>query len=110
MANEITQIPVMTDVPNFIERVELEGTIYNLEFRYNERQELWHMDIRDANDVDLLVGVPLLGGLPLTSRFVGRIEGLPPGSFLCVNESGDPETPSYLSFGNGVNLFYQASE
>lgn len=65
-------------------RCTLDGTAYQLTLRWNERAQLWRMDIADASGTVLVAGLAVRNaGLPVSASIYRR-EGLPPGLFTAV--------------------------
>jgi hypothetical protein len=101
-------MPIRADLPAYTFQLALEGTLYNFEFRYNERMERWLMDINDENQSPLLKGIPVQTDFNLIERF--KDDRLPPGEFFAIDESGEGKQPSREDFGNDVKLFYIESD
>lgn len=102
----LLQIPVSTDSDYYDEKVALDGVMYVLAFHWNERMELWVMDIKDTNGGELLMGLPLLADGPVNGSFIGTVPGAPLGAFYIVDEAGLGRVPDHDNFGNGVTLVY----
>lgn len=104
-------IPVRTDIYSYTERLQLDGQVYILGLHWNPRMGAagtWLLDLSDAVGNNLLMGVPVVNGLPLTALFQGVISGLPPGDFLVIDESGQQRDPDLANFGQGVFLEYNS--
>lgn len=99
------EIPTRSDLKAYELQIELDGTVYTLGLRFNERLGLWMMDIADANENDLLNGIPLLTNVPLTDDYVA--EGLPPGRFICEDTTGQNRDAGVEDLGNTVRLLYE---
>jgi hypothetical protein len=99
-------IPLRTDILAYALKVTLDNVVYTLRFRWNSRLAKWIMDISDVSENPLLMGLVLYEGIPLIWRFVGRIEGLPPGGFLVVDETGQNRDPDVETLGTDVKLIY----
>lgn len=104
------EIPVRNDIFAYSIKVTLENLVYTLRFRWNSRIEKWVMDVNDGSDEPLLSGLILFTGIPLTHRFIGVIEGLPPGQFMMIDETGQDRDADKDTFGNDVKLIYTESE
>lgn len=104
----ILEIPIRSDLPAYNFQINLEGTVFTLHFRYNSRSERWFMDINDTDDEQIVVGIPLLYGLPLVDRY--KDERLPLGRFIIVDETGEERNPTRDGFGTDFKLLYQESE
>jgi len=97
-------IPVSETTDSFIEQVDLDGRIYDLQFHWNERDNHWFMDIgRDG--VFLIKGVKLVNSPDLISEF-GRIEDLPEGILSVEDLDGFYSDPDDTNFGDRVQLRY----
>ena len=101
------EIPVRTDLPNYNERVDLEGTTYIFKFRFNSRWQTWIMDILTADEDNILVGVPIHVNLPLISKI--RDERLPQGFLFAINIENTYQDPTEDNFGQNVLLLYRES-
>ena len=97
-------IPVSGTTDSFIEQVNLDGLIYDLQFHFNTRDNHWFMDI-GRNGVFLITGIKLVVSSDLISEF-GRIEDLPPG-LLSIEDLDSIDTdPDAENFGDRVQLRY----
>jgi len=63
-------IPLQNDIYNYQFNILLQDTRYIFRIFFNERIEKWILDIKDNNNDPILMGIPLLTGAALTSRFV----------------------------------------
>jgi hypothetical protein len=99
------EVPTRSDLNSYSQRVELDGVIYNLNFRFNERLNLWVMDVLDSDEADILIGLPLLVSTPLMFQYVKA--GKPPGDFVVLNrENRTDENPSENNLGTDFKLYY----
>lgn len=105
MANLL--MPIRNDLPAYRFQVTLEGLLYFMEFRFNERAERWFFDIYDADETILIGGIKVLNRQLLTARF--KDTKLPPGDFFCFDESGDDEVPTRFNFAQNVVMIYRES-
>lgn len=101
-------IPVRNDLPAYKFKIDLEGVMYVLDFGFNARSNLWYMSIMDQAETLILGDLPILVNVPLADQYVK--EGLPPGRFIAVDETGNKQNPGIDNFGSDVKLFYQESE
>lgn len=104
----ILNLPVRSNVGSLNFTVDLEGTVYSMEFNYNSRDQRFYMNIRSEELVDVLTGVPVVLGTLLTDRF--KLETLPPGSIFGFNSSDEFVEATLLSFGANYLLQYAESE
>lgn len=79
----LRQIPVTSDNRNYQFRISLDGVVYTLAFRLNSRMNRWFMDVKDSDDLPLIMGVALLQGTDLIERF--KAAALPAGHFIIFN-------------------------
>ena len=82
---------------DFVEQIELDGTIYRLRFTWNVRNEVWYMDISDKD------GNPLILGLALVANYL-LLEGYqccdrPVGDFYLWDTLGEPNNTG-VTFDN----------
>lgn len=103
----IVEIPVRSDIPAYKFQITLEGTVYTLNFHFNLRLDRWVMDINDVDEVNIVTGIPLLYGLPLTDRY--KNEKLPLGKFVVTDETGDQRNPTRDALGEDFKLLYKES-
>ena len=101
----LLKITTRADFPSYSQRVELDGVIYNLIIRYNERMSRWILDIQDQEETDILIGIPMLTGVPLLQQYVKN--DLPPGDFILLHRDGTDINAEREDLGDAVNLFYQ---
>ena len=100
----VQEIPISFDPPSSSMTVTLDGTPYNLKFYFNKRRSVWYMSIREQDETDIVVGVPLYVGWPTLQRF--RDTRLPPGALIPFDTSGDNRDPTFEDFGTRVKLIY----
>lgn len=104
------EIPLRSDIPNYSQKVTLDDVVYTLAFRYNARMTRWVMDISLSAGDALLVGVPLIQGMPLTYRFIGRLENFPPGQFWIIDETEKGRDPDRDTLGQDIKLIYTTGD
>lgn len=103
-SSDIVTIPLDSTFPWFFFTIALSGAIYTLHFRFDTRMNHWIMDVHDAQDNDILDGIPLLIERNLIGRF--SISALPPGMFYVLDTSGQGTEPTRYSFGTTHVLAY----
>ena len=101
------ELPVRSDFPSYTFQIDLEEVSFIFKFRFNERMQRWIMDINDADENPILSGVPVLTAIPLTDEYV--VDGLPPGRFIAINQTGTNANPLRDDLGNDVKLLYEES-
>lgn len=97
-------MPTRTDAPHYDFQVDLEGTTFKLEFRWNTRAEGWFFRLLDVDDNQILGFERVVLDFPLTSRY--RFEALPPGEFFAVDTTASQVEPGLDELGGRVLLLY----
>jgi hypothetical protein len=91
-------------------RVTLDGEVYQLAIRYNERAAMWRMDIRNDSGTALASGLSLRNaGLP-ANLCVFRLDGLPKGLLLASPTTTSTADAGLEELGGRVLLTYQQTE
>ena len=102
-------LPVRSDFTAYQFQVDLEGTIYTLDFGFNNRSERWYMSIFDSTAETLLIGdIPILINIPLADQYIDK--RLPLGRFIAVDETGNNGEATIDNFGTDIKLLYQESD
>lgn len=101
----LLKINTRADFPSYNQRVELDGVIYNLIIRYNERMKRWILDIQDQEENDIIIGLVMVKGVPLLQQYVKT--DLPPGDFILLHRDGTDINAEREDLGDSVNLYYQ---
>lgn len=102
------ELPVRSDLKSYEFTIDLEDGTFTLRFKYVERMDLWVMDIADAQNVDIVVGVPVQTNIDLFGQITKS--DLPPGTFIALDETGQERDAGQDDLGNDVKLFYVESE
>lgn len=100
----LTVIPTDAQSPWYSQVITLANVRYTLTLRFNTRMSRWLLDVGDAADKALVLGVPLLINRNLLRQYPGR--GLPPGAMFVTDESGAEQQPSLSSFLRTHVLWY----
>lgn len=87
-------------------RVQLEGTDYIFQFRYNFRRELWTFSMVKLDGTYALTGQSVHVGIPLNRRAVGG----PPGVLIAISETDDISSPTLQELGERVKLMYLTAD
>lgn len=89
--------------------VDLDGSDYQLIFRYNERENFWYIDVLDAAGNPIRNGLKCVINWPLLRRCV--LESRPPGSLMVLDARTEPAETGLDNFGSLAELIYaDASE
>lgn len=104
----VSEIPLRNDLFSYQQLCELSGVVYTLSFNFNALSRRWFMSIGDAAGVDIVSGVPMSVGYPLTLGVYRRALGLPSGQFILLR-TGAPsrdEDHQANSMGTDLRLVY----
>ena len=97
-------LPLRTDgYPHYDFDVELDGRIYNLEMKWNERDSTWFMTMSDSEESPIVSGVRLVVDWDLLRTCVDARR--PPGTLMAVDSTGEGY-PSLADLGSRVQLVY----
>ena len=103
----MTQLAIINQGPDRYEfNTNFDGVRYFLTFQYNKRNDTWYLDIKNADQIPILLGLPALtNSQNLAHRFVID-DFLPVGEIMIADINGDGIDPSYENFGDTVSSFY----
>lgn len=90
--------------PDTSQDVDLEGVVYNLRFRWAERTEEWHLDLRDAEGDPILLGIKLVTLYPLLRNYRHLV--VPPGELFFVDNKDESARPTLDGMGERFKLIY----
>lgn len=97
-------MPARNDLPWYRFKITLEGVIYTLRFNYNTRMARWMMDICDASNNALVLGLPVLLERNIAGQYA--FTGLPENVFFSTDDTNQGNQPTRLSFGTTHTLWY----
>lgn len=100
------EIPLRSDVYSYTQKVTISNVVYTLRLKYNLRMDRWVLDLATDDGTDILIGLPLLPGPPITYRFIDRKANVPEGQFLIVDETEADRTPTKDTLGEDIKLIY----
>lgn len=104
-------IPTDTEAPFFTQRTRLGDSDYTLKFRYNFREERYYMDILDAEEVPIVLGVKLLTNWKIFRYY--RDPRLPTGELIVTTLTNDDTPPKLGELGEDQRCelsYYEAAE
>lgn len=101
----IKQIAVVSSIPNYEFKTDLDGVTYTLSFRYNSRMDRWIMDIKTEDDDPIIMGIPILLGVSLIKRFADS--RLPAGDIFAISVGTTTAEAGKEDLGENVLLLYQ---
>lgn len=100
----IEQIPTSTQVPYYVQEVELDGVEFKLQFQYVDRDDAWYMTVLDADDVLLRAGIKVVLSWSLL-RLWASVDS-PAGEIVSVNQGAISAPPTLNQLGAEVLLTY----
>ena len=109
-------IPLRGNLPNLELQADLDGTVWTLRIRWNERAAAYFCTVYSADGQTLLLGDRRMGvDFPIAPYVTGRS---PPGALMLVDTSGqglDPRVASLFPFASDLGarvklLYYSLAE
>ena len=96
----VLQIPLSNSSEAF--SVSLGGAYYNLATRWNAQINYWTLDISDANNNPIVLGIPMVAGRNLLEPY----QTLGFNFALYVMCDGTQNDPAFTTLGISDNLYY----
>lgn len=105
----VLRIPTSND-PFYVQRTDLEGREYVLQFDYSTRENCWYMQVSASDGTVLAAGVKLVCSWPLLYRYTSTL--LPPGKMFVMPVTTDDSPPGLddLAEGGRCELTYVTSD
>lgn len=100
----ILKLPVSSEFPKFRFNTELDEEAFIFSFRLNERMNRWIMNVSDAVDTPLIMGIPVLLGVPFYEQF--KNPSLPLGRLFAINPENANIEAGSEDLGKSVFIFY----
>lgn len=101
------RLPIKQEGARFSAAYELDGITYALEFRWNDRDGAWFLQVGDANGVPLISGLKVCLGILLLGRATSKL--LPPGDFMAIDTAGRNAEAGFEDLGRRVQILYFTS-
>jgi hypothetical protein len=102
-------LPADGTQPNHSFRVSLDGVVFEVHLRWNQRSATWQMTLYSAAGDVVLGSRRLLPGWSLIGRLRGRA-GLPAGDLVPYDTTGSNVPPAQEDLGSRVWLVYIDAE
>jgi len=83
--------------PYFIQSTILDGIRYSLTFRWSDRSDCWHLDIKTLDDETVALSVKLVLGVPLLRNVSSALR--PPGELFLFDMKDLDAEPEFEGFG-----------
>jgi len=93
-----------TTHPLVTQQSDLDGVTYSFRFRWSDRSQTWHMDLRTLDDEPIALSVALVTAWPLLRRC--HAPHRPPGDLVLIDLAGPAEPVTRDGFGDRWCLFY----
>lgn len=90
MTTTIKELPLYDEPGGFLYGTDLEGQAKQLEFYWNSRSAQWHMNIRNEDQTEVVMGVALVADYPMLAEHPMEEFGLTGYFLLLSNVIGDP--------------------
>ena len=100
----IYEVPLQLDVPFYLQETTLDGRSYLLEFRWNERESAWYLNIYTDLGSLISAGNKLCLDWPV-ARLSNHID-MYPGFIIPMDNTGSKAEPTFSSLGRSVKLYY----
>lgn len=98
-------VPLRNDLPFYKFKINLSGSFYTLQIRYNGRMQRYIMDLNDASGNQIMSGIPILIERNLFGQYAEL--SLPAGIFFATDDTGQDTQPTQYSFGIDHTLYYE---
>lgn len=86
---EVFLLPVRTDLGVYSFRVDLQGTLFTLRFRFSPRDDHWYFDLFDIDGLALRQGLRAVSNWSLLRLLVQQ--GRPAGDIIMSNPASDAD-------------------
>ena len=99
-------IPTDTNLSFWQQITTLDGTDFQLEFRYNQREDVYYLSISLTDGTALATGIKLVSNYRLLQAYSSSL--MPPGELIAVASGADdsPAGLGELGLGQRVELTY----
>lgn len=84
--------------------IELQGVVFRLIFKFNQREDVWYFDLLDELQNPLRSGIKIVVNYPLLARL--RNLSRPSGDFLADDARSNLRPPDLDELGTTVPLTY----
>lgn len=104
-------VPTAFTDPSYVQRCTFEGSLFVVQFDFNQRCAAWYMSIADSDGIDIYNGIKLTVGLMLLRRCADPRR--PAGDFMCLSSTTDQSPPGIVDLlpGSGrCSLVYLTSD
>lgn len=89
------------DSPFYTQKCPLDGTQYQLTFRWNHRTKTWSLDLDDSAGTAIVHGMRLMVGVPILNRY-HYLDSCPPGELIVTSQTSDDSPPGLEDLADGA--------
>jgi len=100
----IVQIPTSQSLPFYSQKTLLDGQTYTLQFKWNDREEAWYLDLLTDLEEPISMGIKIVTDWPLNRRITDP--AAPPGVISAIDTTGAGTNPGFEDLGNKIILVY----
>lgn len=97
-------VPTRVDLLEYRQQVRLDGVVFTMLFRFNDRDQSWYLDLLDSSESPIRNGIRLRTGTPML-RLIATA-GRPAGELVPIDSTGADTEPDGTNLGTGVPLVY----
>ncbi len=101
----VFEIPLISQ--NQTLSIILGGVTYDLTVTWNPSMSTWVIDIRDINDNDILLGIPMVTGIDLLAQY--EYIGID-GNLIVQTDFNPNEQPTFTDLGSTSHLYFITSD
>ena len=102
MTTQYVTIP-LDSAPYYTLSVSLEGNSYNLDFLYNERTQLYHVSLFDADNIPIVEGVGLVPEFPIFADYaIPNLSG-----YLWLGKKASLTSEPYKNYPDRISEYYE---
>lgn len=95
------EIPLSAETQKF--SIQLGSASYVLRFYWCKYSSCWMLDISDANEVPMLLGIPVVTGIDLLSQYAYLEFG---GSLIVQTDHNPDQVPDFAGLGTSGHIYF----
>jgi hypothetical protein len=98
------RLPLIPSNPDYQFSTELDGTVYVVQVRWNDRAESWFFSLLTSDEEPLISGSAIVLGSVIGIRSLDT--RVPTGTFIVSDLSGENREPGFNDLGSRVVMSY----
>lgn len=100
-------LPIVPSIPGYRERVPLPDAGRLFDFRWNDRDQAWYMDILSEDEVSVRMGVKVVIGPLGQSRAANELGAVVNfGILVAIDTSGEERDPTFEDLGARIKVLW----